>query len=57
MATPERKEWDPNCPKCQEELRRLLELSQAVYDELDHGGGLYRLPLPDCFHQESERVS
>lgn len=57
MEKQERKEWDPNCPKCQEELRRLLELSQAVYDEVDHGAVLYRMPLPDCCNHESEHVS
>jgi hypothetical protein len=57
MERQEQKKWDPNCPKCQEELRRLLELSQAVYDDVDHGAVLYRMPLPDCSNHESEHVS
>ncbi len=54
MEQRERKKWDATCPKCQEELQRLLELSQAVYDEVDHGAALYRLPLPDCCNHEVE---
>ena len=48
------KDWDPKCPKCQEELRRMLELSQSVYEDLDHGAGLYRLPLPPCTHHAAQ---
>lgn len=51
MDQPERKPWDPNCPKCKEELERILELSAGIYDEVDHGGGLYRIRPPDyCTH-------
>jgi hypothetical protein len=57
MEAPEQRQWDPSCPQCQEELRRLLELSQGVYDDVDHGAALYRLPLPDCSHQEREHMS
>jgi hypothetical protein len=48
------KHWDPHCPKCQQELQRLLELAEGVYDEVDHAAALYRLPLPECCHHESE---
>ncbi len=51
MEGEEPKEWDPHCAKCQEELQRLIELSQSVYDDIDHGAGLYRLPLPACTHR------
>ncbi len=53
MQDPEPKAWDPNCPKCQEELERMIELSRSVYDDLDHGAALYRLPLPPCTHSEA----
>jgi len=45
------RDWDPHCPKCQEELKRMLELAQSVYEDLDHGAALYRLPLPPCTHR------
>jgi hypothetical protein len=32
----------------------MLELSQSVYEDLDHGAGLYRLPLPPCTHRGAE---
>jgi hypothetical protein len=52
MEQRERKKWDPVCPKCQEELQRLLELAQGVDDEVDHGVALYGLPLPEyCNHE------
>ncbi len=54
MEKPERKKWDPNCPKCKEELQRVLELSEGIYDEVDHGGGLYRLGPPDYCNHESK---
>jgi len=51
MEKPERKKWDPNCPKCRQELERALELAAGIYDEVDHGGGLYRIRPPDyCDH-------
>ena len=49
------KEWDPQCPKCQEELQRWVELSQSVYDDVDHGATLYRGPLPACTHRAVPR--
>ncbi len=55
MDKPERKKWDPNCPKCKEELQRVLELSEGIYDEVDHGGGLYRLQPPDYCNHESKQ--
>ena len=39
MEKPERKPWDPTCPKCQQELRRHVELSEAIFSEVDHGAG------------------
>jgi len=51
MAEPEKKKWDANCPKCQEELERAIELSAGIYDEVDHGGGLYPVrPAEYCDH-------
>jgi hypothetical protein len=32
----------------------MLELSQSVYEDLDHGAGLYRLPLPPCTHRAAQ---
>lgn len=55
MEQRERKQWDPACPKCQEELQRLLELAQGVDDEVDHGVALYGLPLPDCCNHGIEK--
>lgn len=55
MEKPERKKWDPNCPKCKEELQRSLELAAGIYDEVDHGGGLYRIRPPDYCDHESEQ--
>ena len=55
MDKPERKKWDANCPKCKEELQRVLELSEGIYDEVDHGGGLYRLCPPDYCNHESKQ--
>ncbi len=55
MDVEDPKEWDPHCPKCQEELQRLVELSQSVYDDVDHGATLYRLPLPACTHRGVQR--
>ncbi len=54
METPERKKWDPNCPGCKEEMERILELSAGIYDEVDHGGGLYRIPPPEYCDHKSE---
>ena len=57
MDKPERKQWDPNCPKCKEELQRVLELSEGIYDEVDHGAGLYRLRPPDyCDHESKQEA-
>ncbi|MGE5345596.1 MAG: hypothetical protein ACM3JH_06560 [Acidithiobacillales bacterium] len=47
------KEWNPRCPKCQVELERMMELSRSVYDDMDHGAALYRLPLPPCTHPDA----
>lgn len=55
MEQRERKQWDPACPKCQEELQRLLELAQGVDDEVDHGVALYGLSLPDCCNHGIEK--
>jgi hypothetical protein len=44
------RDWDPQCPKCQEELRRLVELSQSIYDDLEHGATSYPVILPACTH-------
>lgn len=46
--------WDPDCPQCQQGLQRLLELSEALYDELDHAVGTYRMPLEDHCDHEAE---
>ena len=49
---PERKKWDPNCPKCKEKLQRHMELWQAQYDDVDHGAGIYRLLFEHyCTHE------
>lgn len=46
--------YDPDCPQCRLGLRRLLELSEALYDELEHAVGMYRMPLEDhCNHTVS----
>lgn len=46
--------WDPDCPQCQQGLQRLLELSEALYEEMDHAVGMYRMPLEDhCKHEGS----
>lgn len=52
MKDDELKAWDPKCPKCQMELERMMELSRSVYEDSDHGAGLYRLPLPPCTHAD-----
>lgn len=52
---PERKAWDPHCPKCREELERILELSEGICEEVDHGPGLLRLRPGDyCDHETEE---
>ncbi len=49
------KKWDPNCPKCREELERHAELWQAQYDDVDHGAGIYRLLFEHyCTHESRE---
>lgn len=55
MKKPERKQWDPNCPKCQEELQRHVELSDSIFDEVNHGVGKGVL-LEDyyCNHQREQ---
>lgn len=56
MEKPQRRKWDPNCGRCQEELERVLELSAGIYDEVDHGGGLYRVQPPEyCDHEAEPR--
>lgn len=57
MEKADRKAWDPNCPKCQEELQRILELSAGIYDEVDHGGGLYPVRPPEFCDHESEQAT
>lgn len=47
--------WEADCPNCQEGLQRLLELSDALYDELEHAVGIYRMPLEDHCNHESEQ--
>jgi len=52
---PERKPWDPNCPKCRRELQRHSDLWQAQYDEVDHGAGSLRLQFEHyCTHESRE---
>src|SRR3972149_3259277 len=47
----EMKKWDPNCPKCREEMERHAELWQAQYDDVDHGAGVIRLLfMRNCTH-------
>ncbi|MGH7774026.1 MAG: hypothetical protein ACREQA_17520 [Candidatus Binatia bacterium] len=57
MKKPERKQWDPNCPKCQEELQRHIELSDSIFDEVNHGVGKGEL-LEDyyCNHQGEQEA-
>ncbi|MFQ5803810.1 MAG: hypothetical protein ACE5JQ_13015 [Candidatus Methylomirabilales bacterium] len=56
MGPPERKKWDPNCPKCQAELQRYVDLSETIFDEVNHGAGVQRLPPEDyCCNHESEQ--
>ena len=51
----ERKPWDPNCPKCREELQRHSDLWQAQYDDVDHGAGIYRLLFEHyCTHKNRQ---
>jgi len=57
MTKPERKRWDPNCPKCREELERAIELSAGIYDEVDHGGGLYPIRPPEYCDHDSEHTA
>lgn len=52
MKQAEAKAWDPKCPKCQLEFDRMMELSRSVYEDMDHGAALYRLPLPPCTHAD-----
>lgn len=51
---PERKKWNPQCPLCQEELKRTLELSRIVFEDMDHGAGIYRTELY-CTHEAINR--
>ncbi len=53
MKEGEPKPWNPECPKCRLEFERMMELSRSVYEDLDHGAALYRLPLPPCTHPEA----
>lgn len=57
MEKPEKKRWDPNCQKCREELERALELSAAIYDEVEHGGGLYRVQPPEYCDHEGDQAT
>ena len=52
MQETEPKAWNPACPECRLELERMIELSRSVYDDVDHGAALYRLPLPPCSHPD-----
>jgi hypothetical protein len=52
MDQADRKPWDSACPQCQQALQRAIELSAGIYDEVDHGGGLYPVRPPDyCTHE------
>jgi hypothetical protein len=31
----------------------MMELSRSVYEDMDHGAALYRLPLPPCTHPDA----
>ncbi len=56
MRQPERKKWDPQCPYCQEELQRHLELWKALFDEVDHGvvkGAQFQFEEHFCTHAEA----
>lgn len=48
---------DPQCPKCQEELQRYVELSEAIFDEVDHGVGKGLLLEEYSCNHESEQES
>lgn len=55
----EKKRWDPQCPKCQEELKRRLELLDSVFEDVDHGLIGRRLMEEDlysgyCEHEEEK---
>lgn len=45
--------WDADCPQCRQGLQRLLEVSEALYDEMEHAVGMYRMPLEDHCNHES----
>ncbi len=55
----EKKRWDPQCPKCQEEVRRRLELLNSVFEDVDHGLIGRRIMEEDlysgyCEHEEEK---
>lgn len=51
----ERKRWDPQCPRCQEELKRSIELSKIIFEDMDHGAGIYRIEELYCDHKTMEK--
>lgn len=60
MEGPERKRWDPNCPRCRGELERHVELWRTVSDELDHGvvkGALFNFEDYFCTHETQQETS
>lgn len=50
-----RRKWDPQCPRCQEELRRSIELSKIIFEDMDHGAGIYRIEEMYCEHEIMEK--
>ena len=49
-----------DCPKCRAELERQAALAEALFDELDHGAGIYRGLWEEypCPHQgEDEEIA
>lgn len=57
MEPRERKKWNPDCPGCQEEMRRHIELWKAVFDEVDHGvakGAQFRADELYCDHESGK---
>ncbi|MGH7771789.1 MAG: hypothetical protein ACREQA_06085 [Candidatus Binatia bacterium] len=57
MENPKSKKLDPQCPKCQKELQRHLELSEAIFDEVDHGVGKGMLLEDYSCNHETEQAS
>ncbi len=50
-----RRRWDPKCPECQEELKRSIELSRVIFEDMDHGAGIYRIEEMYCEHEIMEK--